>query len=309
MTDMLVKAREKQISFLFQEMDPFFEIGFRILEQEHMDQMLPYTRSHKSGREKLIFHVGGEGIARLMDEMPKFGADRRVALLYEMIYLNKKVEENGFLKKECIWYKYDNIYFNRKKDCIMTAVLPITGEFQYADDTRWYGQFEETVGHIVSGLSDEKAASIKKMVWRLRSGKMNQEEALDELGRISCKASGADFCSEQSAELKLLYSGKSGRFEFLVGDGDFLIGRNAEAADGVIPLELSRAVSRKHCLITKMNQKYFVQDLKSVNHTLVNGIMVPPYELMELENNDILSVGDIEFRVTTNKVGTKGGFR
>ena len=151
---MLVKAREKQISFLFQEMDPFFEIGFRILEQEHMDQMLPYTRSHKSGREKLIFHVGGEGIARLMDEMPKFGADRRVALLYEMIYLNKKVEENGFLKKECIWYKYDNIYFNRKKDCIMTAVLPITGEFQYADDTRWYGQFEETVGHIVSGLSD-----------------------------------------------------------------------------------------------------------------------------------------------------------
>ena len=31
---MLVKAKEKQISFLFQEQDPFFEIGFRVLEQE-----------------------------------------------------------------------------------------------------------------------------------------------------------------------------------------------------------------------------------------------------------------------------------
>lgn len=301
---MLVKTKEKQISFLFQEMDPFFEIGCRILEQEHMDQMLPYKRIQQNGREKLIFQAEGDHIVRLMDEMPKFGEDRRVDLLYEMIYLNKKVEENGFLKKECIWYKYDNIYYDRDKDCIMTAVLPITGELRYADDTKWYDWFEETVEHIVSGVPDEKAAYARKVVRMLRAGKMSLEEALGETGRICRKASGntgVDAHSGQSAVLKLLYSGKGGRYEFLVSDDDFLIGRNEEQADGVIPLALSRAVSRKHCLITRMNQKYFVQDLESVNHTLVNGIMVPPYELMELENNDILSVGDIEFRVTINK--------
>lgn len=301
---MLVKTKEKQISFLFQEMDPFFEIGCRILEQEHMDQMLPYKRIQQNGREKLIFQAEGDHIVRLMDEMPKFGEDRRVDLLYEMIYLNKKVEENGFLKKECIWYKYDNIYYDRDKDCIMTAVLPITGELRYADDTKWYDRFEETVEHIVSGVLDEKAAYAIKVVRMLRAGKMSLEEALGETGRICRKASGktgVDANSGQSAVLKLLYSGKGGRYEFLVSNDDFLIGRNEEQADGVIPLALSRAVSRKHCLITRMNQKYFVQDLESVNHTLVNGIMVPPYELMELENNDILSVGDIEFRVTINK--------
>ena len=301
---MLLKTKEKQISFLFQEMDPFFEIGCRILEQEHMDQMLPYKRIQQNGREKLIFQAEGDHIVRLMDEMPKFGEDRRVDLLYEMIYLNKKVEENGFLKKECIWYKYDNIYYDRDKDCIMTAVLPITGELRYADDTKWYDRFEETVEHIVSGVLDEKAAYAIKVVRMLRAGKMSLEEALGETGRICRKASGktgVDAHSGQSAVLKLLYSGKGGRYEFLVSNDDFLIGRNEEQADGVIPLALSRAVSRKHCLITRMNQKYFVQDLESVNHTLVNGIMVPPYELMELENNDILSVGDIEFRVTINK--------
>ena len=304
MADMLVKTKEKQISFLFQEMDPFFEIGCRILEQEHMDQMLPYKRIQQNGREKLIFQAEGDHIVRLMDEMPKFGEDRRVDLLYEMIYLNKKVEENGFLKKECIWYKDDNSYYDRDKDCIMTAVLPITGELRYADDTKWYDRFEETVEHIVSGVLDEKAAYAIKVVRMLRAGKMSLEEALGETGRICRKASGktgVDAHSGQSAVLKLLYSGKGGRYEFLVSNDDFLIGRNEEQADGVIPLALSRAVSRKHCLITRMNQKYFVQDLESVNHTLVNGIMVPPYELMELENNDILSVGDIEFRVTINK--------
>ncbi len=306
---MLVKTKEKQISFLFQEMDPFFEIGCRILEQEHMDQMLPYKRIQQNGREKLIFQAEGDHIVRLMDEMPKFGEDRRVDLLYEMIYLNKKVEENGFLKKECIWYKYDNIYYDRDKDCIMTAVLPITGELRYADDTKWYDRFEETVEHIVSGVLDEKAAYAIKVVRMLRAGKMSLEEALGETGRICRKASGktgVDAHSGQSAVLKLLYSGKGGRYEFLVSNDDFLIGRNEEQADGVIPLALSRAVSRKHCLITRMNQKYFVQDLESINHTLVNGIMVPPYELMELENNDILSVGDIEFRVTIN-IGKNGG--
>ncbi len=285
-------------------MDPFFEIGCRILEQEHTKQMLPYRRIQQNGREKLIFRAEGDHIVRLMDEMPKFGEDRRVDLLYEMIYLNKKVEENGFLKKECIWYKYDNIYYDRDKDCIMTVVLPITGELRYADDTKWYDRFEETVEHVVSSVRDEKAAHARKIVRMLRAGKMSLEDALEETGRICCRTSGkadSDVHSGQSAVLKLLYSGKGGRYEFLVSDDDFLIGRNEEQADGVIPLALSRAVSRKHCLITRMNQKYFVQDLESVNHTLVNGIMVPPYELMELENNDILSVGDIEFRVTINK--------
>ena len=51
-----------------------------------------------------------------------------------------------------------------------------------------------------------------------------------------------------------------------------------------------------------MNNKYIVQDLKSVKHTLVNCIMIPPYELTELVNNDILSVADIEFRVVTASV-------
>lgn len=100
-----------------------------------------------------------------------------------------------------------------------------------------------------------------------------------------------------TSTLRLLYSGNSGHLTFEVGDRDFLIGRDDAEADGVISRKLSKAVSRKHCLITRLQDKYFVQDLKSVNHTLVNGIMIPPYELMELEENDILSVADIEFRI------------
>lgn len=304
---MLVKAKEKQISFLFQELDPFFEIGCRILEQEHISQMLPYRRKQQNGREKLIFQVEGEHIVRLMDAVPELGENELVDLLYELVYLNKKVEENGFLRKECIWYKYDNIYYNRDNKCIMTAILPITGELKYADDTDWIDYFGETMENIISHLPQNKATDARNIILMLKTGKMTMDKALEQLEQLGSSLSGElsdNLSHEQEVTLKLLYSGNSGRLEFLVGDNDFLIGRNARAADGVIASELSRAVSRKHCLITKMNNKYFVQDLKSVNHTLVNGIMIPPYELMELENNDILSVADIEFRVTTKTIDT-----
>lgn len=299
---MLVKAKEREISFLFQDQDPFFEIGCQILEQEHIKQMLPYQRKQRNGSEKLVFQADGASLVLLTDIVPKLGEKELFELLCGMISLNIKVEANGFLKKECIWYQYDKLYYDKTEHCVMAAILPITGELRYADNISWYSQFEETTTFIASYLPQDKALYVKKLVLMLKAGKMTQEEAFEELQRFSGIVSAGLSCTHdrsQNVTLRLLYRGKDKDLEFLVDDEEFLIGRNAEAVDGVVAPEFSRAVSRKHCLITRMNNKYFVQDLKSVNHTLVNGIMIPPYELMELENNDILSVADLEFRVTT----------
>ena len=78
---MLVKAKEKQISFLFQEHDPFFEIGCRILEQEHISQMLPYTRINQRGREKLVYQADEETLVSLSDIVPAFEEKELVDLL------------------------------------------------------------------------------------------------------------------------------------------------------------------------------------------------------------------------------------
>jgi hypothetical protein len=91
--------------------------------------------------------------------------------------------------------------------------------------------------------------------------------------------------------MELVYIGNNNHFVINMDDDELAIGR------GIIPHGISNAVSRKHCLITKTNNKYFVQDLKSANYTFVNGIVIPPYEIMELEHNDILTLADIEFRV------------
>ncbi len=299
---MLVKARDRQLSFWFQEQDPFFEIGYRILEQEQIPQMLPYQRKQCKGREKLVYQALGENLDPLREAVPGLGEDKLIGLLCNMISLNIRIEENGFLKKECIWYQYDHLYYDKAAGQVMAAVLPITGALRYADSS-WFACFEETIIRIAAYLPYSQMVYVRKIIQMLKMDKITQEEALVDLqglgGRGAERLSSAH--ASQNTILKLLYHGNDKELEFLIDDEDFLIGRNVDAADGVIPMNFSRAVSRKHCLITKMNDKYFVQDLKSVNHTLVNGIMIPPYELMELENNDILSVADIEFRVKTSQ--------
>lgn len=299
---MLVKARDRQLSFWFQEQDPFFEIGYRILEQEQIPQMLPYQRKQCKGREKLVYQALGENLDPLREAVPGLGEDKLIGLLCNMISLNIRIEENGFLKKECIWYQYDHLYYDKAAGQVMAAVLPITGALRYADSS-WFACFEETIIRIAAYLPYSQMVYVRKIIQMLKMDKITQEEALVDLqglgGRGAERLSSAH--ASQNTILKLLYHGNDKELEFLIDDEDFLIGRNVDAADGVIPMNFSRAVSRKHCLITKMNDKYFVQDLKSVNYTLVNGIMIPPYELMELENNDILSVADIEFRVKTSQ--------
>ena len=297
---MLVKAKEGQVSFLFQEQDPFFEIGFCILEQEQIPQMLPCQRRQQNGREKLIFQVDREKLSPLRDVEPGLQEPERIRLLCGMISLNMRVGENGFLKKECIWYRYDDLYYDKERGCIRAAILPVTGELRYAD-SGWFDRFEETVTRIAAGMPYTEMLYVKKIIQLMRMEKMTQEEVLADLRRLGGieTEDGTRVCRDrQDRALRLLYRGKDRELAFEVEGDDFLIGRSAGAVDGVIPVEYSRAVSRKHCLITKMNNKYFVQDLKSVNHTLGNGVMIPPYELTELENNDILSVADIEFRVT-----------
>lgn len=98
---------------------------------------------------------------------------------------------------------------------------------------------------------------------------------------------------ERNLILKLIYVGNNKNITLNIDRDEYLIGRETVPTIS----KITKAVSRKHCMVTKMNGKYFVQDLKSLNGTLVNGIRIPSYELMELFENDIISMANMDFRV------------
>lgn len=298
---MHVKTGEKRLSFLFHESDMFLEMGYKLLEQEKLAQQLPYKREQQDGREKMLFLLDAPNLVPLKSLEGRLGNDEILDIIYELFFLIEKVEESGFMKKDCIWCRYEDIYYDTDEGRLKIALLPISGAVRYADGASWQECFESTVARLAKGLESGKAARVEQLAHLLAADSDMVEAALLEIERLGNGRSGLlvnKTPKDTRTSLRLYYSGKNVRLEFVVDDRDFIIGKSSEKADGVVDESISRAVSRQHCFITRLGNRFFVQDLKSANHTLVNGIMIPPYELMELENNDILSIADIDFRVT-----------
>ncbi|MGD0382871.1 MAG: FHA domain-containing protein [Thermoguttaceae bacterium] len=93
-------------------------------------------------------------------------------------------------------------------------------------------------------------------------------------------------------EVKLVViGGKNQGREIPVTEPEFLIGRSEECH--LRPA--SDRVSRKHCAIRLQEGSATVVDLKSTNHTFVNGEQV--ISERDLKNGDRLKVGALEFEV------------
>lgn len=57
-------------------------------------------------------------------------------------------------------------------------------------------------------------------------------------------------------------------------------------------------ISRKHIKIFRIGKKFFVEDLKSTNATLINGEMVAPGEALEVGEGDTISIGNTTIRLS-----------
>lgn len=79
--------------------------------------------------------------------------------------------------------------------------------------------------------------------------------------------------------------------EYYVIEGDISLGRSSKN-DVVIK---DKFVSKNHLLICEKNQRYYLEDLGSANGTFLNGVKIDPNELIELQNNDKIGVGFIQF--------------
>lgn len=73
---------------------------------------------------------------------------------------------------------------------------------------------------------------------------------------------------------------------------EFIIGRDAALCDFVLP---TKAVGRRHARISKFGEDYFIQDLGSVNGTLLDGKRLNRHELYLLPDRCQLRFADMAF--------------
>lgn len=293
---MISKSKESKLLFTFENIDAYFEMAYLILEQEQYAYMMEYARTEYRGIERYV--VDTKKYITLEQALPKLNEQNIIDLLYTMVYMVQQVEENGLLKRECLWYHYEHLYYDIQELRPKFIIFPVCGEIQYRSTGNWKARFEKSVKQIAQRLQEKQRNVVLNIMISFIDEKIDCENAMEQLNALGSGKTEALFekaVQPKDTKLILLYIGKEGKVQFEIGDEDFLIGKNAKAVDGV--LKVSKVVSRIHCKIMKKNRKFFVQDMKSVNHTFVNGEYIPAYELMELYDGDILTLADVDLRV------------
>jgi len=82
-----------------------------------------------------------------------------------------------------------------------------------------------------------------------------------------------------------------------------VIGRDADRCQIVIP---HHAVSREHAKITVQNGTFYIEDLRSRNHTFVNGKEVPPPTRQPLKQDDRIKICDFLFQFRDDRLPRLG---
>ena len=293
---MQIKEKENRLVVSFQEGDAYFEMGYFLLEQAKLANKLPMKRSVINGYERMTFST--ENVVPLGEILPKLSKEELIDVLYICVFMTTQIEENGFLKRNCIWSKFEHVYYDETERRPVFIMLPVCGTVSYADGLNWERRFLDTIAHITFYLPQEEGnAVVEKIVAYLETGEAFEEtmEAIEALGDGKSGLLVPHTEKTKERTLQLHYSGREGIVEYTMCQEEYTLGTMEGAVDGVIAL--SDAISRVHCKLMKQSQQFFVQDLGSMNHTFVNGEYIPPYELMELRDKDILSLADVDFRV------------
>lgn len=76
-------------------------------------------------------------------------------------------------------------------------------------------------------------------------------------------------------------------------DDHVIVGRNADMVQIVVDYSLT--VSGRHCEFYVQNNRFFIRDMNSANHTYLNGKRVN--DVMEMKSGDRVKIGEVEFDV------------
>lgn len=83
--------------------------------------------------------------------------------------------------------------------------------------------------------------------------------------------------------------------EFIINKAEYIIGKKEEVVDGLI--WFNKAISRVHCKITCVDNKYYITDMGSANGTYVNGLKVAVDRQIPITVGDKIRLGNSEFIV------------
>lgn len=252
---------EEAVSYSLKYNDDFYDIGYKVMQNQEESCLLPCCRLKYNGKIKLVYFT--DNYCRLSEKLNDLDEGKTGELLANVFEAIIQIEGIGFLDMGCIDGRLDHIYVDNNTNTIKMIYLPIN----LSSGTKSFPLFENEIRaslvRRIENDEDRDSASAEEIVCGLTDGTLSVRQLISVLRRT-----GNSNSAENEPKDWYIKSLEDNR-EIKVSREQFILGKSKERAHGII--SGNTAISRVHCEIILDGNQAYVTDLGSSNGTFVNG--------------------------------------
>lgn len=285
-------------AFIIKDKDRFSHEEHIEIEKCMGENCIPCNKIIFNGKIKLIYIT--EKYRILTSIFERMNKKSFIKCLLQIIQCECKAKSNEKLDERKLLIDKRYIFWDMESEQVKMIYLPVTGNDISEEDAlfnlkvflKWLIQSvpmldSRTEEDLITIITDVSLA-VEQMYENLlitfnKSMKLGIEPVKKE----------EPLKNNERRQLVLQMVNSRQQVIFRVQERDFVIGRSAKYADGVVPD--NTMVGRKHCRIKFLQNNYYLEDLDSKNGTFINGNRVLGTMSEAIAPNDVIRLANAEF--------------
>lgn len=280
------------VAYLLKDNEMFYDIGFKVMQNQEDSCLLPCHRLKYNGKIKLVYFT--ESCSTLREKLEQTEDEYLGEFIAGVLEAIRQIEGFGFLDMGCVDGRLDHMYAEHNTNAIRLIYLPVNPGSGKKTALSFENEIRAVLVQAIHKNEGEMSQAAAGVVQYLTDGTL----PLADLIRLLRGTSGAEKqkAPEESGEERgIVLKSMEKDLEIPIQKTDCIIGKSKERADAVI--DGNPAVSRVHCKIVLDGAKAYVVDLGSSNGTYVNGQKIRQGVQTQIEEGSRIRLANMEFIV------------
>ena len=276
---------EEAVSYRLKCNDDFYDIGYKVMQNQEESCLLPCYRLKYNGKIKLVYFTNN--YSKLSEKLNDLEEDKIGELLANVFEAIIQIEGIGFLDMGCIDGRLDHIYVANNTNTIKMIYLPVNLSSRTKSFSLFENEIRASLVRRIENEGDSASVLAQDIVSCLTDGTVSVRQIISVLRRT-----GNSDSSDNEQKAWYLKSLEDNR-EIKVSREQFILGKSKERAHGII--SGNTAISRVHCEIILDGDQAYVTDLGSSNGTFVNGRRIQQGVHEEITEGSKLRLANMDF--------------
>lgn len=262
---------------------------YKVLQRCGQIPLLRCMAMRYNGRTELLYLSAG--CRALSAMLPTMSANAFLIVTQELLDAVREVGNNGFLSRTHVDLSFQKIFVDPGTHQVLLSYLPLDRPL-FEDAQSFTNCLRTKLIDAILSFPASGSGLLDGLLHQLRE----EDRPLESIQARPVQQTAAPRIPSWNGMLRLIALDAPMALEIQVHRVPFTIGKNTGVVDAA--LTYNQAISRLHCRITKLNGRYQITDLGSVNGTFVNGGRLTPNLPYQIENGDTVLLANSSFRVS-----------